>query len=130
MTPGRGKTCSGRFATGFSFKACSNGSTNTCIFALAPNASRDLVDRIRAARMEYEAASKEVDDAAEIYARALYKAREGGQVDPAIVERLQKAEARMGEVAQIIPPLVEEAKAAGVDTKLLEMYQQQLGLGH
>jgi uncharacterized protein YdeI (BOF family) len=97
---------------------------------VVPNAPRELVDRIRAARVEYEAASKDVDDAAEVYARALYKARDGGQVDPAVVERLQKAEARMAEVAQIIPPLVEEAREAGVDDTLIQMYQQSLGLGH
>lgn len=95
--------------------------------SLTPNASRELVDRLRNARRQFEAASKEVDDAAEIYARAAYAAGPEGQVDPRVVQRLENAEASMAEVATIIPPLVAEARKAGVSDELITMYQQSLG---
>ena len=97
---------------------------------MRPKASRDLVDRMADMRRAFEAAKKEVEQAAELYADALYAAGDDGKVDPAILDRLEAAEARMAEIARGIPPLVEEARAAGISDNLINLYKQSAGMTH
>ena len=97
---------------------------------IRPKASRDLVDRMGAMRRAFDAAKQEVEQAAELYADALYVAGEDGNVDPATLERLEAAEARMAEIARGIPPLVEEARAAGISDNLINLYKQSAGMTH
>jgi hypothetical protein len=97
---------------------------------IRPKASRDLVDRMADMRRAFEAAKNEVEQAAELYADALYVAGDDGNVDPAILDRLEVAEARMAEIARGIPPLVEEARAAGISDNLINLYKQSAGMTH
>ncbi len=88
---------------------------------------KPLMERLRLKRLEYEAATRRVDDAAAAYAKALYEAGEGGQVPPGIQEALRLAEAERGRVMDEIPPLVEQARRAGADPGVIELYEKMTG---
>ena len=92
-----------------------------------PTAPAELKERMRAKRIEFGVAKKEVEAAASIYADALYAAGDG-PVDPAVQDRLEQAEARMGEIVDSLSPLLDEARAAGISDDLISLYKQSAGM--
>lgn len=92
-----------------------------------PTASADLKERLRAKRLEFGTAKADAEAVASLYADALYAAGDG-PVDSEIQGRLQRAEARVAAILASLPPLIDEARAAGVSQDLLELYKQSAGM--
>ena len=90
---------------------------------IVPVLSEELKRRLSAQRMAFDAANEEVEEASGDYAKALYQAGENGEVSRDVQERMARAEAHRDDIAKTIPPLVEEARKAGVAPELLKMYE-------
>lgn len=95
---------------------------------MAPKTSEDYKLRARAALRAYRQAESDAVDAGQIYARSAREAGSDGQVDPAVLERLQAAEAKVVATRGEIPALVNEARAAGVDDSIIRMIEMEAGI--
>jgi uncharacterized protein YdeI (BOF family) len=95
---------------------------------IEPTAPRDLVNRLGAKRVAFTAARKDLQEAETVYARALYKAGDESNMNPAIVANLRAAEARVAKVSEGVPALIEEARRAGVADDLMQLYKQNSGM--
>ncbi len=93
-------------------------------FEARPNAGKELVDRLAAGRKRVDSARNDLEDADAAYARALGR----NESDPAKLETLQgqrrSAESDLQEAVDAIPPLVLEARDAGVAESVLDLYRQ------
>ena len=90
--------------------------------------SEALKQEVRGRMQAYRAAEAEALAAGEDYARAAREAGSNGQVDPAVVERLDAAEARVVEIRSTFPKIIDEARAAGVDQSIITMIELEAGL--
>lgn len=95
---------------------------------MRPMASEDFKQRARAELQAYRQAEKDAVEAGQVYARAAREAGSDGQVDEAVIEALQQAEARVVETRGRIPALMNEARAAGVDESIVHMIGMEAGI--
>jgi uncharacterized protein YdeI (BOF family) len=95
---------------------------------MKPAATEEFEQRVRDEMRAYRKAEQDALDAGQAYARAAREAGSDGQVDAAVIERLQAAEARVVEIRSGIPDLVNEARDAGVDEGIIQMIEMQTGL--
>jgi uncharacterized protein YdeI (BOF family) len=89
----------------------------------SPSVPAEWKERLGDARDRLLAAEKDVQVARTAYARALRDAGSKSAVDPAITARMDAAEAELAQVRREMPKLVEDARQAGVDPKLLSLYE-------
>lgn len=94
-----------------------------------PTGDAETVEKLARARREWLVATAALEEASSAYARALYAAGDGGQVDPALEARNDAAEDRVAAASRRIPPLVEEARRAGVSEDVLRLYIQMTSPG-
>lgn len=87
-------------------------------------ATEDFKQRASVARRELEAARKELEQASQAYARALYDAGEPSKVDPAVAAREQAAEKRLKDARAQVEALVEEGRKSGVDADVIDLYEE------
>lgn len=91
-------------------------------------ASEALKRQVQGHMKAYREAEAQALAAGEDYARAAREAGANGQVDPAVVEKLDAAEARVVELRSGFPKLIDEARAAGVDESIITMIELETGL--
>lgn len=89
----------------------------------SPTVPAEWKERLGDMRDRQLAAEKEVQVARTAYARALRDAGSKSAVDAAITGRMEAAEAELAQVRRELPELVEGARQAGVDPKLLSLYE-------
>jgi hypothetical protein len=90
----------------------------------SPSVPAEWKQRLGDTRARLLAAEKDVQVARTAYARALRDAGSESAVDPAITARMRTAEAELAAVRRELPELVEGARQAGVDPKLLALYEE------
>jgi hypothetical protein len=95
---------------------------------IRPKSSEALKRKVRSQMQAYRAAEAEALSAGEDYARAAREAGSNGQVDPAVVERLDASEARVVEIRSGLAKIIAEARAAGVDESIIEMIEMEAGV--
>ena len=87
-----------------------------------PNTPAELKARLTAARKHVLATQKKLDDSKADFARGEYRKVEGAERD-ALSANQKRAQQEYDEAVAVISPLVEEAREAGVDPKVLELYE-------
>jgi len=87
-----------------------------------PNTPAELKARLTAARKHVLATQKKLDDSKADFARGEYRNVEGAERD-ALTANQKRAQQEYDEAVTVISPLVEEAREAGVDPKVLELYE-------
>ena len=95
---------------------------------MRPMASEDFKKRARAALQAYRQAEANAVEAGQVYARAAREAGSDGQVDEAVIETLQQAEARVVETRSRVPALMNEAREAGIDESIIHMIGMEAGM--
>jgi hypothetical protein len=88
----------------------------------APTVPMELKDRLSIARKRVLAAQENLDDANAAQARGAHQNLEGAEMD-AISEHQRRALQEYADAVSEIPPLVDEARQAGLDPKLIELYE-------
>jgi hypothetical protein len=96
--------------------------------AIPPTVSREWVAKLSGARKEYLAASENLDGINAEYARALYKAGEPSKVPADITASQNQAQDAYDAKRRVIPQLIDEARAAGVDGDILDLYARGTGI--
>ena len=87
-----------------------------------PTLPAELTTRLSVARKRVLAAQKNLDNANAAQARGAYRKVEGAEMD-AISASQSRAQREYADAVAEIPPLVEEARQAGLDPKLIELYE-------
>jgi hypothetical protein len=95
---------------------------------ISPTVSREWVEKLSGARKEYLAASEKLDEINTEYARALYKAGEPSKVPAGIAASQKQAQSVYNAKRRVIPQMIEDARAAGVDDHVLDLYARSTGL--
>ena len=90
----------------------------------SPSVPAEWKERLGDTRQRLLAAEKDAQESRTAYARALREAGSKSAVDPAITARMNAAEAELAQVRRELPELVEGARQAGVDPKLLSLYEE------
>jgi uncharacterized protein YdeI (BOF family) len=90
--------------------------------AYHPKASEDLKTRMSTARQRVIASERVRKDARAEHARALREGLQGPELE-GILARSAKSEQDFNEAFAEIPPLVEEAREAGLDDGVIRMYE-------
>jgi hypothetical protein len=92
--------------------------------SITPDASREWVEKLRAARAELLETRKELQEAEVAYGRELNRAGKPSLMDPAVVARQDHAEKRLAAARLAIGSMVLEARKNGVPEDVLALYQQ------
>lgn len=87
-----------------------------------PNTPAELKARLSAARQRVLEAQKDLESANEAQARGTYRKLEGAEMD-AISANQRRAQQEYAEAIAEVPPLVEQARQAGVDPTVIELYE-------
>lgn len=91
-----------------------------------PHASRELVERLSAARRRVEAARKASDEANARWARAMYHKEPEGPDRDAIEQARIRAERELAEARAAVGPLIDEARRSGVSDRLADLVEEDL----
>jgi hypothetical protein len=91
---------------------------------IRPTASAEFVEKASAARKAWNVAIAELEEASGAYARALHQAGDDAQVDAAIRERNEAAEADVARAGKQIQTVVDEARRSGVSDDVMRLYIQ------
>jgi hypothetical protein len=90
---------------------------------IAPRTPADWKERLGDARQRVLRAEKDAQEANAVFARAVHTGGSEEAVDPAITTRRQQSNDELAAARREIPKLVEGARSAGVDPKILEIYE-------
>jgi uncharacterized protein YdeI (BOF family) len=90
---------------------------------ISPRTPADWKERLGDARQRLLRAERASKQANTDFARAVSAGGSEDAVDPAITRRREEADAELAAARQDIPKLVEGARSAGVDPKILDIYE-------
>jgi hypothetical protein len=91
---------------------------------IEPSVGPEWLERLGGARQQLLEARYEYEEVSVEYARALHTAGTPDKVDPALAKRYRAAEDRYEARQKAIPPLVEQARKAGVSDQTLRLYEK------
>lgn len=106
-------------------KAAPAARMDTAVTVGTPNAPAELKSRLSVARKQALASRKRLENANADVARGVYRNVEGDERN-ALSAKQKHAQHEYDEALSVIPPLVEEAIEAGVDRKVLELFEAGL----
>jgi hypothetical protein len=92
---------------------------------VSPKVSAELKDRLAAGRVRVHAARSRLEEADLQYVRGLQRDAQGPELE-ALVQDRRAAEKDVEDATAAIPPLVQEARDAGVAEGVIDMYEQGL----
>jgi hypothetical protein len=99
---------------------------NTPTTTFGPTAGPEWVDRLATARQRVRAANEASDVANGAYARALYEKVPAGPKLDALRSNRAQALQEYRDAMAAVPELVDEARADGVSSKVLDLYEQSM----
>ncbi len=92
---------------------------------IAPVGNIALKEELIAARRNWLEKKQIFEEASTARARAEYQAsQDGGQVDPALIERQRVTQNAAAEAQAAMAPLVERARSAGFSSEVLNLYER------
>lgn len=99
--------------------------TQSGLHVISTTDNAPLKEELIAARRNWLEKKRQSDDASAARARAEYRVRQnGGEVDPALIERQNQAQSEATDAHKALGPLVKRAREAGFPPEVLNLYEK------